>query len=355
MDRRVGPYLYKEGWKAQKRFSADGTSTRTFTVVVSSAYDAGIIGTEYNGIAILDEDKTSVLLDQHLIASSGYSVPTRQQKAEYHRILGMNWAEFSEFCRTNKRFRKGVAPDIEARREPDYVEDDGLRHAIRTGMASETGTDIRTPEMKELDDKVDAGGLKFPCRTREQMLVFLGNHEMKPPDHHGAAIAWNIKARGFPVNGKGEIATDDRFDKRWEEYLQQHCDEVFWQACEDELSQFLDGSYDTYPGEDEGSYEFGTRGRQNGWLYLRAWDGPQPKRGHNPMHFDHYSEYVEYLLALSPADLCRLYKLVANVDHDVRDPDAAIAHHFNSRRSMLEQEWAAELENEPENGHSPTP
>jgi hypothetical protein len=74
------------------------------------------------------------------------------------------------------------------------------------------------------------------------------------------------------------------------------------------------------------------------------------------MKFDNGREYVEYLLALSPQDLCRLYKLVANVDHDVRNPTAEIERGFNVQRAMLELDWAAEIENEPaENERSPSP
>jgi hypothetical protein len=355
MNRRVGPYLYQDGWKAQKRFSSDGTSTRTFTVVISSAYDAGIIGPEHNGIAILDEDKTSVLLDQHIIEASGYAVPTRRQKAEFHRILGMNWEQFSEFCRTNKRFRKGVAADIEAGREPDYVEDDALREAIRTGKASETGTDIRTPEMTELDGDGAAGELKFSCRTREQMLVMLANHSIHAPDRFGGAIAWNIKVSSFDTSGKGADKVDPQFDERWSAYLDKHGNDLFSEACEDGLREFVEGNYATYPGNDHGEYKFGVAGRSGGWLYLSSWNGPAPKGGHVPMHFDGYSDYVDYLLELSPEDLCRLYKVVANVDHDVRNPKAVLEYHMNQRRVMLEGEWADELKNEPESGPSPAP
>lgn len=358
MDHRVGPYLYKGDWKAQKRFSADGTSTRTFTVVIAAAFDAGIIGPEHNGIAVLDDDLLEMLLDQHLCESSGYFGPSERQKAEFKRILKMDWTEFSEFCRTNKRFRRGVASDIESGRAPNHVEEDGLREAIRTRKASETGTDIRTAEMKELDKHVEANGLKFSCRTREQMIVYLANHKMHAPDRYGLAIAWDVKVHNFDTAGKkGECEVDARFDKRWEEYFAKHADKLFWEACETALRDFTDGEYSTYPGDDGGANKFGVAGRSGGWLYLGSWDGPQPKTGRTPMHFDRYSDYVEYLLALSPEDLCRLYKVVANVDYDVRDPKADVEFHLNGSRAALEEEWKAELENEaaPENEGSPAP
>lgn len=344
MDRRHGQYLHHEGWKSQKRFSADGTSTRTFTVLIASAYDAGIIGPEHNGITVIDEDNQSVVLDQHLRESTGYFGPSSQQQAEYKRVLKMDWTQFSEFCRGNPRFRKGSASDMESGRSPDYVEEDGLREAIRTRKPSEDGKDIRTEVMKDLDGpSIDACGLKFPCRTREQMIVHLANHSMHAPDRHGGAIAWNIKVGSFDTSGKGPEDTDQRFDARWNEYLEKNGDSLFWQACEDEISQFVEGAYTTYADDDEGSYGFGTAGRSHGWLYLKSWDGPQPQGGHNPMTFESHHDFVEYLRELSPENLCRLYKLVANVDHDVRNPRADIEHQFNFRRAEMEKEWAAEM------------
>jgi hypothetical protein len=342
MDRQHGPYLYKDGWKAEKRFSADGSSTRTFTVLIAAAYNAGIIGSEHNGIAVLDEDNQTLVLDQHLREGSGYFGPSARQKAEYTRVMAMDWKAFSEFCRTNPGFKRGSAPDIEAGAAPHHVEEDGLREAIRTGKASEDGKDIRTAEMKYLDDpSIEVGGLKFLCRTREQMIVHLARHEM---DRSGRVISWNIKVRNFDRSGKGGEKTDPRFDARWEEYLEGPAGEqIFWQACEDELRQYVENEYTTYPGSDQGAYKFGVTGRSGGYLYLRSWDGPEPGSGHDPMKFEGRRHFVEYLRELSPNDLCRLYKLVANVDHDVKERGAAIAYHFSVHRAALEQEWAAEM------------
>lgn len=345
MDKRHGQYLHKDGWKAQKRFSADGTSTRTFTVLIAAAYDAGIIGSEHNGIVVLDEDHQAVLLDQHVRESSGYHGPSRRQQAEYRRVMAMDWKAFAEFCRTNPRFRTGVANDIETGKAPDYVEEDGLREAIRTGKASEDGKDIRTDDMKRLDDpSVDASGLKFPCRTREQMIVYLANHSTHAPDRHGGAISWNIKVRNFDTSGKGDQSTDPRFDEKWNDYLESDAgNDLFWECCRDGLRLYLDGDYTTCSGDDQGAYKFGVAGRSGGHLYLSSWNGPQPTSGHNPMTFECQRDYIDYLRELSASDLCRLYKLVANVDHDTRNPAAEVAYHLNSRRALLEEEWAAEM------------
>lgn len=349
MDRRIGPYHYADGWMAQKRFPAeDGTSVRTFTVVVAAAYNAGIIGPEHNGLAILDEDNQSVVLDQHLCASTGYYGPSKEQKAEFRRVMDMDWETFSKFCRTNPRYRRGAAPDIEAGRAPDFVEESALREAIRTGKASKKGLDIRTEEMKALDDETlseKTGGLSFPCRTREQMIVHIARHHTHKADHHGPwLLAWDVKVRNFDTSGdvEGGEAIDPRFDARWREHLDEHGDAMFWQACESALSDFVDGDYDTYPGDDGGGYKFVMVGRSSGHLALTAWDGPQPASGHYPMSFRDQGALIDYLRELSPQDLCRLYKLVANVDHDVRNPAATIEAEFNFRRSEMESQWAAE-------------
>lgn len=348
MDRRVGQFLHKDGWMGQKRFSGDGTSTRTFTVLIAAAEDAGIIGPENNGIVVLDDDNGQVVLDQHLREETGYFGPSKRQQDEFKRVMAMDWAAFSEFCRTNRRFRKRSAPDITAGSEPAYVEEDGLREAIRTGRASETGTDIRTADMKAFDDPtVKAGGLSFPCRTREQMIVHLVNHHLHTVNYHGpSAIAWDIKVGNFDASGHLQFGekTDPHFDQRWQEYLKENGNEVFAAACEDALRSYLDGEFTTFAGDDQGAFKFSVVGRQGGHLILQSWNGPQARRGHYPMSFDSQNDLIDYLRDLSPEDLCRLYKVVATVDHNVNNRASVMTFHYNFRRATLEEQWAAELE-----------
>lgn len=53
---------------------------RTLRFLIYRAYNAmGLIGSECNGIVVLDEDKMKVVADEICKTDSGYSVPTKRQ------------------------------------------------------------------------------------------------------------------------------------------------------------------------------------------------------------------------------------------------------------------------------------
>ncbi len=101
---RMGPLV---GITHRKKVQFDdGRETRTFTVVIHGAYDAlGLIGSECNGVGVLDEDNKQVVLDQHLRQGSGYFGPTQAQIDEWGRVCGLSYQAFREFVNANHRSR----------------------------------------------------------------------------------------------------------------------------------------------------------------------------------------------------------------------------------------------------------
>jgi hypothetical protein len=90
------------------RFKVKG-KTRTFIVGIANAYNAfGLIGSEHNGIAVLDEDNRCVVLDQHERNNSGWCEPPANQRNALRSICSMSWSAFKAFCEGHPRFR-GVA------------------------------------------------------------------------------------------------------------------------------------------------------------------------------------------------------------------------------------------------------
>lgn len=70
-----------------------------FRVLGYSAYNAfGLIGSECNGIAILNENEKSVITDEIAKQSSGYFGPSKEQEAEFARIMACSEAEFKAAC-----------------------------------------------------------------------------------------------------------------------------------------------------------------------------------------------------------------------------------------------------------------
>lgn len=81
---------------------------RVFRVIVYGAYNAfGLIGSERNGVVVLDEDRKTVLLDDHCRIESGYHGPSEQQVAEFERICAMSEEEFQTFVQDHPRSRQG--------------------------------------------------------------------------------------------------------------------------------------------------------------------------------------------------------------------------------------------------------
>jgi hypothetical protein len=82
---------------------------RKFCVALYGAYNAfGLIGSEKNGICVLDLDRTSVVLDGHSPEDSGYYGPSEAQVVEWERICSMSQEEFFMFCNGHQNLREPV-------------------------------------------------------------------------------------------------------------------------------------------------------------------------------------------------------------------------------------------------------
>ena len=98
---RLGPYVGVQG-EYVKKFK----NGRSFRIAIYGAYDAyGLIGSEKNGILILDENKMQVLCDEICIADSGWFGATAQQRCAYHQLKMMKWKSFQQFINEHKRSR----------------------------------------------------------------------------------------------------------------------------------------------------------------------------------------------------------------------------------------------------------
>jgi hypothetical protein len=65
----------------------------------------GLIGTEHNGIFVLDDTNMCVVMDRHCEGSAGGFGPYANQITERERILALSDVEFIQFIRRNPRFR----------------------------------------------------------------------------------------------------------------------------------------------------------------------------------------------------------------------------------------------------------
>lgn len=102
---RLGNYHIDPDTMIKKR-----AQRQTFIVGFSCAYNAfGLIGSEVNGIVVLNDTKKDVVLDEHLRADSGYFGPGDQHRKELERLKGLKPKEFMDFIGKHPRARKQYA------------------------------------------------------------------------------------------------------------------------------------------------------------------------------------------------------------------------------------------------------
>lgn len=115
---RLGPYHYADG-----AIEGIKKNDRSFTIIIAGAYNAfGLIGSECNGIVVLDNDNKLVVLDEHAREDSGYYGPTNKQIDEFEKLLKMDYESFVKFCREHPRSR---TPEL------DQTPDHGTSKAVK--------------------------------------------------------------------------------------------------------------------------------------------------------------------------------------------------------------------------------
>lgn len=103
----IGPYTFVSRDRLTTK-TLDG-ERRTFRIVVYGAYNAmGLIGSECNGVAILDEDRKQVLCDEIEITGTGYCGPSAEQLTKYGELYRMTGARFRAFVNSHKRSRYSI-------------------------------------------------------------------------------------------------------------------------------------------------------------------------------------------------------------------------------------------------------
>ena len=85
------------------------TGPRKFRLITYQAFNAmGLIGSECNGVAILDEDNMAVVCDEIEKQSSGWCGASVAQKNKLQELCKMSWTEFQEFVNNHSRTRNDI-------------------------------------------------------------------------------------------------------------------------------------------------------------------------------------------------------------------------------------------------------
>lgn len=103
----LGPYT---GVQHQRQVTFDTPhGPRTFRLLTYQAYNAyGLIGSECNGVAVLDEDQVQVLADELGRESTGYFGASRAQVDLLNALAEGGWDAFRQAINTSGRNRYEV-------------------------------------------------------------------------------------------------------------------------------------------------------------------------------------------------------------------------------------------------------
>lgn len=172
-------------------------------------------------------------------------------------------------------------------------------------------------------------------------------------------FSWNVKLHhGLPMTA-AELAPhydesgafDPALDSAWEAECEGNSSRFEW-LIEDMRRPYVDGEYCTYPGDDQGQFQFGFYGRQGGHLCLESAFG-RDLRG----DIDDLAAELASREEWPFADLRRLYRALVCMDSDF-GPDKVrkeAAYQWGFQRAQWEAEkrderaaanavYAAELE-----------
>lgn len=115
----------------------------------------------------------------------------------------------------------------------------------------------------------------FPHKSRAAIAQYL-DRDGRSYDYTRYRFAWDIKTHSARFDGPAlrKINPDlsPAFDPAWSDHLESHSDS-FWIWCEDAARQVSDGDWCSYPGNDQGDWQFSFAGRSGGWIVLEKWRG----------------------------------------------------------------------------------
>lgn len=334
----TGPFLHASAHRKNLFFKGTGDVTRSFTVLIALAKrndETGAPNFNKNGIAIIDNDNVSILVDGIASQASGISGPSQKQLKAFEAISNKNWKDFVALIHAHDYYR-GVAGDIDTLRAAP--ESGNFERQVMLGLKKPEDRDFRDAAMKSINDE---GLYSLPATSRAGMVNQLLMHPtMKVAD--GLAFCWDVRMN-FEWDSLGHVQDgeelDPQFDKRWKREFANN-KEVFDRVCDIAIRDYLDAEFSVM-GLDEAACELDTMGRNNGFVVMRKWRGA-------PAVAANLTELRENLVTMPDEELRTLWMSVKVLDQDFcrRQRTVEMQLACNEVRAELEAEWTQEIENE---------
>jgi hypothetical protein len=177
----------------------------------------------------------------------------------------------------------------------------------------------------------------FPHKSRAAIIEYLIRRDSRWYGHQKFKFAWDVKAyASFGGDSLRKAYSDDdldpALDSAWKSYIEGD-ESFFWDCCEDAGRYLSDGEWTSYPGDDQGDWEFSFAGRSGGWLVLEKWRGQDVRE----------IEALD-LQGWAFADLKAFYRGIRCADSDFTSAKAKaeVEYQAGFRRAEWERERRAE-------------
>lgn len=185
----------------------------------------------------------------------------------------------------------------------------------------------------------------FPHKSRKSIIQYFTNHTQyqgwNHPSRGWSPFAWNVKIYNEDESGgwatKIHEPLDPLLNEEWEIYYKKN-QFVIWDNVIEDCRNYYRKHYTTYPGDDQGDWEFCFGGRSGGWMILEKW------RNTNFLSKFSRFEFLDWLDELSFSDLFTLYKAIRCMDVDFTREK--MESNFNYNLSFYRVNWENNLKEE---------
>ena len=332
ISRKTWKYLHGPDDTVHLSFSTGGVP-RSFSVIQYASLELEEIDFNCNGIAIIDNDALSVVIDEHL------EHETVEQIRFMSSVRKMDWKTFSSFCIEHPRYRDQAQDMKKARPDPGVVVNQIQRGVIHMPTSQK---DLRSPSMVAAHADPDCVYDFPPNSTRSRMIIDLLSHDSIKDENGLWRISWNPGFDKALLNsGFGSSHTDQSMDSNndWSRHYKDN-PEIRHKIIGDVLESFFSGRIGTWPKTDAGRYAFVSGGTENpDMVCLATFDGVD-------LGFESRGKIGAFLDQLEDLGVRDLWKLVRVVDHDLSQPviDAACEIGLEQARVDFEQDQGKSME-----------
>lgn len=311
--KRTGSYLHRPEDIRRISFSLADGDRRSFTLLVAAAQVQGATHVDRNGICIIDNDSRAVICEGFMVGKGRGGNASPEQIAILDRLTQMEWAEFSEFCKTCPSYRGNLSDDCR---------------------------DNRDDFLKGLDG---VEGYRFPRTTREGMISEILGHATWTDISGRKLLAWDIRMN-FPWDKSGRVDGGEELcrsqDARWKKAIEGNS-KAFRKACEKTLEPFLDSNFRVLDGDDDMICNLDVAGSHGGWLVLRSLGGQD-------LRMASQTDFAAFLATASDTVIRNIWATLRalNVDLSRKNRVQMMSWTLNQMRAEMEAVWLEELDPE---------